>query len=113
MAAWLRVEPVDWGGVCRRGVGTPFLCDSQVSGGRVLLCPSKVWWVLGLSCGPASSLPWGSGSLPRLTSSQGEHERSPFSQNTHLPGAGGSLALQLRGCPDSGQTAAQPAGPSG
>ena len=55
MAAWLRVEPVGWGGVCRRGVGTPFLCDSQVSGGRVLLCPSKVWWVLGLSCGPASS----------------------------------------------------------
>lgn len=43
--------------------------------------------------------PWGSGGVPRLTSSQGEHERSPFSQNTHLPGAGGSLALQLRGCP--------------
>ena len=54
--AWLRVEPVGWGGVCRRGVGTLFLCDSQVPGGRVPLCPSKVRWVLGLSCGPASSL---------------------------------------------------------
>ena len=43
--------------------------------------------------------PRGSGGLPRPTSSQGEHERSPFSQNTHLPGAGGSLALQLHGCP--------------
>lgn len=40
-----------------------------------------------------SSEPQGSGSLPRLTSSQGEHKRSPFSWNTHLPGTGHSLAL--------------------
>lgn len=40
-----------------------------------------------------SSNPQGSGSLPRLTSSQGEHKRSPFSWNTHLPGTGHSLAL--------------------
>ena len=40
-----------------------------------------------------SHKPWGSGGLPRLTCSQGEHKRSPFNWSTHLPGAGRSLAL--------------------
>lgn len=65
-----------------------------------LQCPVGPWAELWACLLPAlSPEPQGSGGLPRLTSSQGEHERSPFSQNTHLPRAGGSLALQLHGCP--------------
>lgn len=69
---------------------------------------------------PLSAIePWGSGGLPRLTSSQGEHKRSPFSWNTHLPGAGRSLALPTLwtahplSLTTLGQTEALPAHPSG
>lgn len=52
-------------------------------------------------CLPALSRePRGPGRLPGLTSSQGEHERSPFSWNTHLPGAGPAWYSQ-RCCPPS------------
>lgn len=62
-------------------------------------------WAVGPppGCSARGREPWGSGGLPRLTCSQGEHERSPFSWNTSAWGG-----LQ----PGTADSAARPASPS-
>lgn len=100
-AVWPEVGSVGWRGVVRTWAqdrhgperGQDPQGDSQ---SRPAFLPSKrsgsSGWAVGLP--PPDSLPppRGSGGLPRLTRSQGEHKRCPFSWSTHLPGAGCSLA---------------------
>lgn len=79
---------------------------SQVPRKQLQVCLSgcQAWWVLRLVhtkfTSPLSATnPRGSGGLPRLTSSQGAHKRSPFSGNTHLPWGRGGHSLALPSLP--------------
>lgn len=89
----------------QRGAGPP-LGDSEF---RPASLTSKrggsSGWAVGPPphCSARSHEPWGSGGLPRLTCSQDEHERSPFSWNTSAWGG-----LQ----PGTADSAARPASPS-
>lgn len=73
----LQAHPRPLGSSCRSASGLPGVVGSQA--GRTKFTSPL-----------SATNPGGSGGVPRPTSSQGAHKRSPFSRNTHLPGEGGA-----------------------